>query len=48
MKNKAIIKISSALIRAIAVTVIACAPLTTGIAQTAGGTTISNQASATY
>jgi len=48
MKNKAIIRISSALIRAIAISVIACAPLTTGMAQTAGGTTISNQASATY
>src|SRR5438128_2196123 len=48
MKNKVTPAVIRALMHAIALTAMAFAPFATSMAQTAGGTTISNQATATY
>lgn len=48
MKNGIKKVLTSTLARTIALVAIACAPFSTSLAQTPGGTTISNQASATY
>jgi hypothetical protein len=48
MKSQFTSRIASALLRVIAVVAIVCVPFATSMAQTAGGTTISNQATATY
>src|SRR5712692_5133635 len=48
MSNKNVFEITRGLMRAIVLVTIACLPFVTSVAQTPGGTTISNQASATY
>jgi len=48
MKNRILSVLTSTLARTIALVAIACAPFGSSFAQTPGGTTISNQASATY